>query len=368
MDGQLNPTPNAGPLQVLAFYLPQFHPIPENDRFWGKGFTEWTNVTTARPAFPGHVQPFLPSELGFYDLRVPEVRREQADLARAHGISGFCYHYYWFNGRKVLDRPLTEMLQSGEPDFPFCLCWANEDWTRRWDGRSGEVLIGQQHSPESDARFIEDVLPAMRDPRYIKRHGEPLLLVYRADLLADPLATTAHWRAAARRAGLPGLHLCTVWQVADPLALGFDGLVEFPPHHFAYHKITDQVSGLAADFRGEIFDYAAGVAAVAPQNAPFPLYRGVMPGWDNTARMGQRAWIFAHSTPEKYAEWLAKVLHETQAREGPQFVFINAWNEWAESAVLEPSRAHGRAFLEATLATLRAANALPETAVQDVLL
>jgi glycosyltransferase involved in cell wall biosynthesis len=352
------PRSAAGRVRTLAFFLPQYHPIPENDEWWGRGFTEWTSVTAARPWFEGHRQPHLPSDLGFYDLRLAEVRAQQAALAREYGISGFCYYYYSFAGRRLLSRPIDEVLATGEPDFPFCLCWANENWTRRWDGRDDQVLIAQEHSPETDARLIDEVLPALLDPRYIRRGGEPLLLVYRGDLLVDPRRTTDHWRERACRAGLSGLHLCAVWKVDDPRELGFDALVEFPPHHFPHRRITGEVPTLAEGFEGEVFDYRAGVAAIEPlRDRGFPVYRGVMPGWDNTPRRGKQARIFAGGTPEVYGRWLEQVVRESAARPGAddQFVFINAWNEWAEGATIEPSRTHGRAFLEATQHALWAA-------------
>lgn len=345
-------------VKTLAFYLPQYHPIPENDRWWGKGFTEWANVSSAKPCFDGHEQPMLPSDLGFYDLRIPSVRAQQAALAREHGIHGFCYYHYWFHGKKLLEHPLEEVIASGEPDFPFCICWANENWTRRWDGEDDHILLAQNHSPESDARFIADVLPALLDPRYIRKDGKPLLLVYRADLLADPLATTAIWRKAAREAGLPGLHLCAVWRVKDPLAIGFDALVEFPPHHVLNRGISNQIPGLADDYSGRILDYAAAVDAVRPlEDNDFPIYRGAMPAWDNTPRLGKRASIFFGSTPELYGKWLEMLLSESASRPGDddQFVFINAWNEWAEGATLEPSRRYGREYLEATRSAVRKA-------------
>src|SRR2546430_3045635 len=195
--GDSNAVPT--PIRSLAFYLPQFHPIPENDEWWGDGFTEWTNVVRARPLFRGHYEPHLPADLGFYDLRVPEVRAAQANLATRFGISGFCYHHYWFQGRRILQRPFDEMLQSGEPDFPFCLCWANENWTTAWDGKAREILIHQAYSPEDDLAHIRWLGTAFSDRRYITVGGKPLLLVYRATHLPEPFRTAERWRARADR-------------------------------------------------------------------------------------------------------------------------------------------------------------------------
>ncbi|MDA8086785.1 MAG: glycoside hydrolase family 99-like domain-containing protein, partial [Nitrospiraceae bacterium] len=196
--------------KLIAFYLPQYHPIPENDSAWGKGFTEWTNVAKAKPLFPGHYQPHLPADLGFYDLRLAETREAQADLARQYGIYGFCYYHYWFKGRTPLGRPLQEVLASGRPDFPFCLCWANERWTRAWDGGMNDVLIDQNYSREDDIDHIRWLCNIFRDSRYIKVKGKPLLLVYKSADLPDPGGTAALWRKEAERLGLPGLYLCRV--------------------------------------------------------------------------------------------------------------------------------------------------------------
>src|SRR5918911_547953 len=220
-------------VRAIAFYLPQYHPIPENDRWWGKGFTEWTNVARARPLFPGHYQPHLPADLGFYDLRLPETRMVQAELARTHGIEGFCYWHYWFNGRRLLERPFNEVLASGEPDFPFCLAWANENWTRVWNGSERDVLIGQQYNEEDDRQHIRSLLAAFRDERYIRIDGKPVFLVYRAAKIPDPLRTTEVWREEAQKAGVGDLYLCRIESFpderTDPARLGFDAAVEFHP-------------------------------------------------------------------------------------------------------------------------------------------
>lgn len=343
--------------KAIAFFLPQFHPIPENDAWWGKGFTEWSNVTRARPMYPGHAQPVLPGELGFYDLRLPEIRERQAELARSAGIHGFCYYHYWFNGRRVLERPLDEIVQMGSPDFPFCVCWANENWTRRWDGMEQEILLRQQHSLASDRRFITDLLPYLEDERYIRVDGKPVVLVYRPDLMHDASDTAAVWRDECRRAGIGDLHLCAVqFRTSDPRPLGFDAAVEFPPHHFPAPEITKRVPGLTHGFEGVITDYRAGVESLIarPPQPEYRLHRGVMPSWDNTARRLHAATIHHGATPELYEAWLRSAINHR--RPGPpdaeQLVFINAWNEWAEGTVLEPRRDIGDAYLRATARAL----------------
>jgi lipopolysaccharide biosynthesis protein len=340
-------------VRVIAYYLPQFHPIPENDEWWGKGFTEWTNVTRARPWFEGHAQPHLPADLGFYDLRLGEARAAQATLARAHGVHGFCYYYYWFNGRRILNRPLDQVLASGEPDFPFCICWANENWTRRWDGAEHEILLHQEHTPESDRAFILDVIPLLKDRRYIRVGGAPLLLVYRPGIIPDAPETTRIWREVARAHGIPDLHLCAVqsFGFGDPRPLGFDSAAEFPPHGCTAREIADKVPGLDPKFEGKIFDFRDLVRGALTQ-APveYLRYRGVMTSWDNTARRGPRGNVFHHSSPEEYELWLRTAIATTETTNPPEarFVFVNAWNEWAEGAHLEPDARNGRAYLEAT--------------------
>jgi hypothetical protein len=342
-----------GDVKAIAFYLPQFHPIPENDAWWGKGFTEWTNVTKSQPQFAGHHQPQLPGELGFYDLRLSEIRDQQAQLAREHGLHGFCYYYYWFSGRRILERPLQMMLDAGTPDFPFCICWANENWTRTWDGLEADVLLHQEHTPTSDLAFIKDVLPILKDPRYIRVNGAPLLLVYRVSLLPNPGRTSALWRQACREAGLETIHLCAVETAGtpEPQTIGFDSVAQFPPHNLQTRTCESTVDDLNPHFTGQIHDYEW--TAAKEMNAPPPSYRrfrGVMPSWDNTARRGPASHIFVNSGPEAYEVWLKSVVDATKRDLPPseRFLFINAWNEWAEGAHLEPDQKFGRRYLEAT--------------------
>jgi hypothetical protein len=367
--------PQRLPLRAIAFYLPQFHPIPENDAWWGPGFTEWTNVTRAVPQFEGHDQPRLPDALGFYDLRLTEVQREQIRLARQHGIHGFCYYYYWFGGRRLLERPLLQMLADPSLDFPFCLCWANENWTRRWDGGDETVLIGQRHSPEDDRAFLASIAPALLDSRYIRIDERPLLLIYRPQLLPDPAATVQRWREQARTSGLGELYLVAVrsfTDALDPTAHGFDAGVEFPPHQVDFVEISPQFDFLNPQFSGHIYDYESCVRAAERQAArevdtDADFFPGVMLAWDNSARRGASATLFAKATPEAYGRWLHAACARRLRREqqDQRLVFINAWNEWAEGTYLEPDRHYGYAWLQRTRAVLSEVTDVPVTARQE---
>lgn len=345
-------------VRLIAFFLPQFHPIPENDAWWGAGFTEWTNVTRARPLFEGHYQPHRPGELGYYDLRLPEVRERQAQLAREHGVYGFCYYHYWFDGKRLLERPLNDVLQSGQPDFPFCVCWANENWTRRWDGREAEVLMAQQYSPESNLRFMQDLLPVLRDPRYIRINGRPLVLIYRAELIPELPATIAAWRELTRAEGVGEVYLAGVESfsgVRDDLALYFDALVEFPPHARSV-AVTQPPALLHPDFRGQLYDYdSSSCNFMARPDAGPGLFRTAMPSWDNTARRQEAAHIYVGATPAGYERWLRSLVRHTRDQHmgEERIVFVNAWNEWAEGNHLEPDERYGRAWLDATRNAMR---------------
>jgi GT2 family glycosyltransferase len=339
--------------RLIAFYLPQYHPIPENDEWWGKGFTEWTNVTRAKPIFDGHYQPRIPGELGFYDLRAPEVRERQAELARQCGIYGFCYYYYWFSGKRLLYRPLEEVLQSGKPLFPFCICWANENWTRRWDGLESEILIEQRYSDEDSLNFIKALESALRDKRYIRINGRPLLLVYRAGRLPEPKRTSDIWREYCQHVGIGEIYLASVQSFGaldSPSDLGFDAAVEFPPQAFAVE--TDLPSNiLNPKFSGRFYDYVATAARFMSRMLPsYTLFRTVVPNWDNSARRPEAGDIFLNAGPEHYEKWLRWAIEETRDFKfgEERLVFINAWNEWAEGNYLEPDSKYGVQYLEAT--------------------
>ena len=358
--------------RLIAMYLPQYHPIPENDRSWGKGFTEWTNVTKARPLFAGHYQPHLPADLGFYDLRLAEVREAQAELAREYGIHGFCYYHYWFGGRRLLERPFNAVLESGRPDFPFCLCWANENWTRNWDGGQQELIVPQDYSPADDRRHIEWLLRAFADPRYIRIDGRPLMAIYRAKHLPNIRQTTDLWREVAHQAGFPGLYLCRVEGMADkrddPVEHGFDAAIEFQPDWLELGTPINTAARRRPWFAPRrpgrpgpagpwVYDYAEVVRRMlAKPEAAYRRFPGVTPSWDNTARRGQNGTVLRNATPEMYEYWLTEVLRRKACGTGDEnLVFVNAWNEWAEGNHLEPDARFGREFLEATRRALQAA-------------
>lgn len=350
--------------RVIAFYLPQFHPISENDAWWGKGFTEWRNVAKAKPLFPGHYQPHIPADLGFYDLRLEEVRIAQAEMAREYGIHGFCYYHYWFNGKRLLETPLEDMLNSGKPDFPFCICWANENWTRRWDGEDQHVLIKQEYSEEDDRQHIRSLFRIFSDSRYIRIDGKPLFLVYRTENLPAPRRTAEIWREEARKAGIGELYLARVESIgqADPRGMNFDGAVEFAPDWSRKGSrlepdptlsplIVKQSKLHEVYEKNRIHAYDSLVAGMTEKAVPeFTRFRCVTPSWDNSARRREGANIFVGSTPEKYQHWLETTLSYTahNLRGDESIVFINAWNEWAEGNHLEPDQQNGRAYLEAT--------------------
>jgi len=350
-------------LRPVAIYLPQFHPIPENDTWWGKGFTEWTNVTKAQPLFRGHYQPHLPADMGFYDLRLAEVRQAQATLAKEHGIYGFCYYHYWFNGQRILEKPFEEVLASGKPDFPFMICWANENWTRSWDGQEKDVLLKQDYSFEDDLAHIRYLCRAFADCRYIRVAGKPIFAVYRPALFPDIQRTIEIWRKEAYRQGIGEIYLVYVQSfgmTCDPASIGFDAAIEFQPdfsnlpspqsgrlRDWVSNKIEMKASAYA---KNKIISYEAFVHRMMEKpRPPYKIFPGITPMWDNTARRKVNALVLDKSTPKLYGQWLRHIVQQFHPYTSEEnFIFLNAWNEWAEGNHLEPCLRWGRAYLEET--------------------
>jgi lipopolysaccharide biosynthesis protein len=357
----------AAAVRTIAFYLPQFHRIPENDAWWGEGFTEWTNVRRARPLHPSHAQPRVPGALGYYDLTDPEVADRQAALAREYGVHGFCYYFYWFNGRRLLERPLDAMLARGTPDFPFCVCWANENWSRRWDGGDSHILMEQHYGLDDSARLFDAFLALFADPRYIRVDGRPLLLVYKPELIPNVAATAAMWRERAVAAGErePYLVFCETSTVRPhPPDIGFDASVEFPPHRHQAHWLNAQVVGLEAGFNGLVSSYRAlAVQSLEREVAGAKRLRCVVPSWDNSPRRDLTSTMFVGSCPEVFGYWAEAMVRDTLDRfDGDErLLFVNAWNEWAEGCCLEPDTRTGTQYLEA-LSDALDAGATPDAA------
>ncbi len=352
----MRPTTSTSP-RVLAFHLPQFHPIPENDEWWGKGFTEWTNTAKARPRFPGHYQPHVPADLGFYDLRLPEARAAQADLARRHGIAGFIYWHYWFgDGRELLERPVDEIVATGEPDFPFAIGWANQTWSGIWHGAEDRVLMEQRYPGVADERaHFQKLLPMFTDPRYLTVDGRPLFYIFRPEQLPNAAAFVERWQSMAVEAGLPGLYL--IAEMSDLLgnglaytgaaADGFDAslYMALPIDRSPAASLAMRVARKAGV--GEVFRYSPTPVAVPDDPRLGPTYTTIYPGWDNSPRSGRRAVILHGATPAKFRPHVRHAID--RVRDLPaerQLVFIKSWNEWAEGNHLEPDLRFGTAFLE----------------------
>ena len=351
-------------VRPIAIYLPQFHPIPENDAAWGEGFTEWTNVKKAKPLFKGHYQPHIPHEdVGYYDLRDSEVLIKQAAMAKEYGIYGFAFYHYWFNGKRLLNLPLDNMLKTGKPHFPFCYIWANENWTRRWDGRDNDVIISQNYSFEDDVNHIRFLCEnVFSDSRYIRVNGRPFFIVYRTNKLPEPQKTTDIWREVALKEGIGEIYLCRMeigYFPANPYELGFDAAIHFHPDTYnierlqpnVFQRILHRLGMLKLDlYKNIVYDYISYAKKMSDcTKVTYKRYPGIMPSWDNSARVKSNAIIFKNASPAVYEKWLYSIKQNFIPFSSEEnFIFINAWNEWAEGAHLEPDRKFGYAYLQAT--------------------
>jgi glycosyltransferase involved in cell wall biosynthesis len=343
-------------VKLLAYYLPQFHAFPENDAWWGKGFTEWSNLPRGIPRFAGHYQPRVPRDLGFYTLETNEALRRQVEMAKDAGVFGFVYYYYWFNGRRIMDAPVERFLDDPSIDMPFCLMWANENWTRRWDGAESEVLISQDYLEDDDARLVADFGRHFQDPRYIRVQDRPLLMIYRPRLIPDTAETVARWRAMFQEQfdEDPIIIMAQSFNDSDPRVFGLDGAIEFPPHKLTAElpPINNSLQILDAEFDGKVYHYDD-IVRISLKDAPspsYPLIKTAVPSWDNDARRQGSGLTLTGSTPAKYENWLNQLIDHANTSPffGEAFVCVNAWNEWCEGAYLEPDLHYGAAYLNAT--------------------
>lgn len=354
--------------RLIAINLPQFHPFKENDEWWGKGFTEWTNVTKAKPRFKGHYQPHLPADTGFYDLRLPEAREMQAEMARKYGIYGFCYYHYWFNGKQLMERPVNEIIMSGKPDFPFMLCWANENWTRAWDGGEKEILIEQHYSKEDDIAHMEYLCKNIfSDPRYIRIDNRPFFAVYKPELFPNIKETIKTWRMEAEKHGIQ-LYLGFMRADKTPrkkfLDIGFDISIDFQPIFPKKEKwwfdLNAWIDGLrhrllkkADSIRPVLYSYEKYISEYCKKfdNSEIKQFPCITPNWDNSPRRPKKSFLaFKDSSPILYGKWLKFILDNfTPYSTEENFIFINAWNEWAEGNHLEPDQKWGLSYLEETI-------------------
>ena len=342
---------------LVAYYLTQYSPDKHNDEWWGKGNTEWDNVTSAVPQFVGHYQPRLPGELGFYDLRVKDNMKRQIELAKNYGIEAFNFYYYWFDGERILENAFNQFLQDPTLDISFMICFANENWTKKYSGTDNDILISMTNTTENYKKFIFDAMDCFKDPRYLTVDGKLLLEIYRPDLLPDSKEIIKYWKTTVYK--VLGRELCVIaaqLNSEDWCALGFDFMNERAPSRRirnCVRNITEQMNPVRRDFAGEIYDYQDLVMErkyLNGNNTGRKAYNTVMPMWDNTARRNQRGDVWHGSTPDLYKQWLKDVIRIARENEclSEPIVFINAWNEWGEGAYLEPDKKYGYAYLQAT--------------------
>jgi len=339
--------------RLIAFYLPQFYPIPENDNWWEPGFTEWTNVARAKPLFNGHVQPKLPADLGYYDLRVSEIREKQARFACEHGIEGFCYWHYWFGGgKRILERVFKEVLESGKPDFPFCLAWANQSWTGHWHGRKKDVLVSQNYFGIEDyTDHFHEILPAFHDKRYITVDQKPLFLIYNPYDIPDPMEFTNYWKELASKNGLNGIYFLAIDNTHKNIeTYGMNGSTWHEPslHKHLPKKLYQIISRkLGYKQNPKRIAYSEYVRYSLNKNLASNQYPTIIPNWDNTPRSQHNGLVYENSTPELFSNLLQKAIGLVENREiDKKLIFIKSWNEWAEGNYLEPDTRYGKAYLK----------------------
>lgn len=343
---------------LVAYYLTQYSPDEHNDLWWGKGTTEWNNVSKAIPQFVGHRQPLLPGELGFYDLRLKEVMQRQIEIAKNYGVNVFSFYYYWFADERILEKPLNMFLNDKTLDMKFMFCWANENWTRRFSGTDAGVLIGMDNTVDNYKNFIHEIMPYLEDERYFRISGKPVLQIYRPTLIPEVQKVIDYWREEVQKN-----YGCDLYIIAtqtkdiskDWICKGFDAENEWMPVSVQIQakEITNKYKPIRKDFQGEIYDYKDLVEKkkyVVSENRKRKVYPAVMPSWDNTARRNNKGLIWMNSTPQLYKDWLVNTLKEVNERKDLDvpLVFINAWNEWGEGAYLEPDKEYGYAYLEST--------------------
>lgn len=341
--------------KIFAYYLTQFSPCKQNDEWWGKGTTEWNNVSRAIPMYSGHHQPRLPGELGFYDLRIKDIFMRQVELAKKYGIFGFCFYYYWFDGKRLLEEGLDRYVNSNI-NFPFFLCWANESWTKRFDGTSREILMEQVHTEESYKKMIENASNYMKNDNYFKIDNKKVFSVYRVENMPNPKSVIKYWRDFCKENGVGDIYIIGILSSSKKINYidqGFDAVTDFQLASVMNYvnDITSEYKVAHKEFEGQIIDYEDIVI-----NKKYykydekKLYRAVSPMWDNSARRYHKGLIAEKSSPRLYKTWLKDIIKYTKNRKDldDSMIFINAWNEWGEGAYLEPDRKYGYAYLNAT--------------------
>lgn len=364
-------------IKPIAIFLPQFHPIPENDEWWGKGFTEWTNVAKANPLFKDHYQPHLPADLGFYDLRLEEARIAQEVLAKKKGIYGFCYYHYWFNSKRILEEPLNRKLKNPKEDLPFMMCWANENWTRVWNGGDTDILLKQEYSKEDDLNHIRVLIEYFKDNRYIKVNGKPMFMIYRPKAFPNIHETISLWRKEVKKEGFKDLYIGCInsFEPNNSASVeGFDFTFEFQPSFSNRpepfkntflrrytHEFFRKINKPLKNNYELVYDYEEFTKQQINRGFRSNCYPTITPMWDNSPRRKKNYFILHNSTPNKYKTWLKYIKDNYPWSTLPEpFLFINAWNEWAEGNHLEPCQKWGTGYLDATQEVLNNSSKLKE--------